>query len=643
MSEFLKRHQIQLTYFTAFTALTAYVIQAYHAMDSIRPSLDEGVYLLKGYLLASGVFTPYQPYGVWMNKMPLSFLIPGWVEVLFSPGLITGRWYAFILSVLILPGIWLIARRFSGEKVATLILVLIAINPTGIKFYAQAISQGLIAFLLVWSLFFLLGEKRRNWQIVMGSVLAAIIVFTRENMLPYILFIVVLMFWQHGKKAGWISFATIGILLLIGHAIFFPEILTNWVKWIPQSITPFLDPWRIRNPEEISYSESISLMSYVLIFMQGLRWHFFVTLGLGITGLLTSIQKLKMNSWKFKPVIVLSGLYVILFLMHTWASLGNDYCKFCLPGYISFFSPIGFILLSILIPALSPTILRGWGWMVSFLFVMITTLFGFATHQDFVRLPSYSNWLDGFFEFPVPWMRKGQLILGKVKFWQILANKFNLTFEQVRLEVLPVLIPTILGFVVGIVWIVLVFLMYRAIKNKRNISLSFLLLTSFLLVAILLSPTWILSGGMFTYDCGTDVMDQIEQSGQQLANQISPGARIDWRVTSMSPILLLYLDDPQLLPAQINSTYSYVNGGDSDYLSKYGFWNVESAYKWMSQADFFLATPPISPDVWRQLQDFGFQEIPPLSPALQCENERFEIQIFQKNVGSIFNKVKVNQ
>jgi len=227
-------------------------------------------------------------------------------------------------------------------------------------------------------------------------------------------------------------------------------------------------------------------------------------------------------------------------------------------------------------------------------------------------------------------MRKGQLILGEVKFWQILANKFNLTFEQVRLEVLPVLIPTLLGFVVGIVWIVLVFLMYRAIKNKRNISLSFLLLTSFLLVAILLSPTWILSGGMFTYDCGTDVMDQIEQSGQQLANQISPGARIDWRVTSMSPIMLLYLDDPQLLPAQINSTYSYVNGGDSDYLSKYGFWNEESAYKWMSQADFFLATPPVSPDVLRQLQDFGFQEIPPLSPALQCENERFEIQIFSR-------------
>jgi hypothetical protein len=337
-----------------------------------------------------------------------------------------------------------------------------------------------------------------------------------------------------------------------------------------------------------------------------------------------------MNSWKFKTAIILLGLFVVLFLMHAWASLGNDYCKFCLPGYISFFSPIGFILLSILIPSFYPTILRGWGWMVSLLFVVSTTLLGFATHQDFVRQPSYSDWLDGFFEFPLPWIREGQLILGEVKFWQILANKFNLTFEQVRLEVLPVLIPTFIGFVVGIVWIVLIFLIYQAIKNKKKFSLSFLLLTSFLLIAILLSPTWILSGGMYTYDCGNDVIDQIEHSGQQLANQISPGAKIDWRVTSMSPILLLYLEHPQLLPAQINSNYSYVYGGDSDYLSKYGFWNEESANKWMSQADFFLATPPISPDVSRQLQDFGFQEISPLSPALQCANEHFEIQIYSR-------------
>jgi len=224
-----------------------------------------------------------------------------------------------------------------------------------------------------------------------------------------------------------------------------------------------------------------------------------------------------------------------------------------------------------------------------------------------------------------------------------LANKYNLSFEQVRLEVLPVLIPTIMGFVVGIVWIVLVFILYRFLRNKKNVSMSFILLTSFLMVGILLSPTWIFGGGVFTYDCRNDVIDQIDQSGQQLADQIEPGAKIDWRVTSMSPVMLLYLENPKLLPAQINSTYSYVKGGDSDYLSKYGFWNEESAYKWMSQADFFLATPPISPDVLRQLQDFGFQEIPPLSPALQCENERFEIQIFQKNVGSIFNKVKVNQ
>ncbi len=634
MIDFLKKQQRKFVLLIAFLAGLVYWIQTYQAIHTLRPSLDEGIYLVKGYFLASGVYTPYQPYGFWMNKMPLSFLIPGWVEVLFGPGLLTGRLYALILSILILPGIWLIARRFSGEKVATLILVLMAINPVGIKLYAQAISQVLVAFLLVWSLFFLLGEKRKYWQVITGSALAAIIVFTRENMLPLVLFVVILMFWQHGKKTGWISFATVSLVLIIGHAIYFPEILTNWVKWLPQSLTPFLDPWRVKKPTEVSTTQAVSWLNYLFIFMQAIRWQFFVTFGLGLSWLAISFSKLKEKPWHKKTAIILSSLFIVLFLMHAWASMGMDYCKYCLPGYIAFFSPLSYIILAILIPAFSTQVLRRWGWLVSIVTVVFTTLFGYSVNQDFVYQSYFKKWLDWFFNLSIPWVRNGKLVLGDVQFWQVLANKFNLSFDQVRLDVLPQLIPTLLGFTMGLILIILSVIIYTFLKKKTNTSLSFILIGIILILGINLSPTWLLGGGVFTYDCGGDVITKVEAAGEQLSQQIPPGSKIDWRVTTTPPVLLLYLQDPQILPAQMNVDYSYVSGGETDYLLRYGFWNDQSASTWLSQSDFLLATPPISEALLNDLEKYGFREIAPLSPALQCDQERFEVQIFTKDKDS---------
>ena len=61
--------------------------------------LDEGAYLLKGYLFATGKYTPFQEYGPWSNHMPFSFLIPGYAQVIFGPGLRTGRYFAIALGL----------------------------------------------------------------------------------------------------------------------------------------------------------------------------------------------------------------------------------------------------------------------------------------------------------------------------------------------------------------------------------------------------------------------------------------------------------------------------------------------------------------------------------------------------------------
>ena len=91
--------RIQVPELLALLGLILYTIQALVYAHLLLPNLDEGSYLYKGYLLAEGVYKPFQPYGFWINKMYLSFFIWGWVQALFAPGLLAPRYAAVFLSL----------------------------------------------------------------------------------------------------------------------------------------------------------------------------------------------------------------------------------------------------------------------------------------------------------------------------------------------------------------------------------------------------------------------------------------------------------------------------------------------------------------------------------------------------------------
>jgi hypothetical protein len=110
--------------------------------------LDEGLYLYKGWLFANGRYTPFQDYGAWTNQMPLAFLIPGWVQMIFGPGLRTGRVMAVALGILALLGLWLTTRRLGGRWVAALCVAVVALNPAAARMVTMAASQGLTACIL---------------------------------------------------------------------------------------------------------------------------------------------------------------------------------------------------------------------------------------------------------------------------------------------------------------------------------------------------------------------------------------------------------------------------------------------------------------------------------------------------------------
>jgi hypothetical protein len=145
-----------------------FLVQSWIYAHTQASLLDEGAYLLKGYLFASGQYWPYQDYGPWTNHMPLAFLIPGYVQELFGPGLRTGRYLAIVLSLLILIGIWIVVQRLGGKWWAALAVWALALNPAVIKLYSLANSQSLLACMFVWTMVLVLGEARPTWQLLGG-------------------------------------------------------------------------------------------------------------------------------------------------------------------------------------------------------------------------------------------------------------------------------------------------------------------------------------------------------------------------------------------------------------------------------------------------------------------------------------------
>jgi len=151
--------------------LVTFIQMIWYAFDQ-KSMVDEGLYLYKGLLFASSIFRPYQDDGPWTHKAPFAYLIPGYIQDWFGPGLRTGRYFAIFLGLLALVGFWLVARRLGKHWWAAAAVWAIAVNPAIIKYYSIASAESLVFCLLSWSLFLVLGEDRPTWQVGLGAFLA---------------------------------------------------------------------------------------------------------------------------------------------------------------------------------------------------------------------------------------------------------------------------------------------------------------------------------------------------------------------------------------------------------------------------------------------------------------------------------------
>ena len=598
-----------------------YALQSAIYIHQIIPTLDEGGYLYKGYLFVTGVYKPYQDYGPLTNKMPLSFLIPGWVQATFGPGLRSGRYFAIVLGVLMLLGLWLAARRLSGRWWAAAVVWAVAIDPILVKMYAQALSEGLVAAMLPWVFFLLLkapGTVSRLWRTTLGALLLGIVVATRQNMIVMAPFVLAYIFWQYGRRTGWWGLAGFALPLLFFHALYWPNIMQVWLAWIPRGLLPFLDSLRPQLSGTPVWNPDTSLEGKLFAFWMAIRHHFIALVGALCTWLLWP----KKAAWKspehFKAAVLLSASLFILTAAHAAAAFGADYCQSCFTIYLSFFSEIGLLLTAVAFSAWDkkPGIVRQTLALVTAVVVTVGTAYAGMADLD----PILMN-------LQAPRIRSAQILSGSTELWRLLSNKFNVSYDRL-LVILPLAAGLLAGLLIIIAALAASTVGGRRHKPANRFAPGSLALLILFLSGVVLSPTLVLGGGDADPACG-DVLTAYETAGTHLASLIPPGSQVFWN-GGLAPVPLLYLPGVRIYPPQLNDGYARRIGGDGSQLFQHGYWNDDIAQQWLHQADFVLVEGwRYKGEMHQDISPAEFNELPATQPIVTCKDGA-QIRIFRR-------------
>ncbi len=547
-----------------------YLWQAGGYARTTASSLDEGAYLYKGWLFASGQYHPFELNGPQTNKAPLAFLIPGYAEVIFGPGLRTGRTLAVLFGALAVVVTGWTARRLAGDWLAAGAVWAFALSPVLIKTYSEAVSQSEVAFTLALALALSLGEDRPAWQLALGGFLAGALIMIRQNMVVVLPLLVLYIWWQHGAKKALYSALSGAAVLAFFHALYWPYIMQLWTAWLPAAVTGWLPEVAYSGPGKAVWNPSIDLAGRMLSVFQGVRFHFAAAVGC-IFGLIFWPRRSAFSTAGFRQAIFLAVLFASLLLMHSWAAIGNDYCVFCFTPYLAFFSLTGLLLTCLLLQAIPPQAPRVRQALMVLAVLVLCTGIAYSAVEDLG---------DPLLALSVPRLREGRILPGTTTLGELLANKF--AWERVVTERAASLAA---GALAGAAILAAAWLLYRLLQ-RRGWSYGYVLGTAFLGLGVLLSP-W-LAGSAGRPDCGgLDVIRLNEQAGGYLAQHMQPGRTTYWN-GGLSVAPLLYAPQARIYLPQINDGYAFVQGGATQDLLKYGLWNEELDSRWLAEADYII-------------------------------------------------------
>ena len=597
-----------------------YAVQSWMYAHTQSSILDEGAYLLKGYLFATGKYTPFQEYGPWSNHMPFSFLIPGYVQVLFGPGLRTGRYLAIVLGLLTLLGIWFLARRLGNRWWAAAAVWLLVLNIPLIKTFSVMASQGLVAFMFVWVLVMTLGKQRPTWQILLGVALAGLMMLTRINLTPVLPILILYIFWEYGKKIGLWSLL-IGILVVgLGHALFWPGILRLWAAWLPLKWIPFFEQFAKPVGALPNWNPDVSVGDRLLSFFQGMRIQFFAIVGALFAWMWWPSKSGWRSEWRFRAGVFLSVVFGLLFAFHMWASLGKNYCVFCFSTYLSFFSFLGMLLGILFISSIKEFKDRFGKWLPFLIILILSIGIGFSAKGIWAEQQTVEHLARQILRTEVPRVSSSRIQAGNVPLWGLLSNKFGWSEMEIfttSYDVSRTVVPVLVGLVFALIIIKFGAAWWNKIVGETQFNNAGAF-SVFLLLGTLI--TFGLGATPGDRDCGWNVIESYEVGGAHLAEQVPAGSKVYWW-GGLSTVPLLYLPDVEIYSPQINNGYSFRLGGDPDDLLRYGWWNQALADQWVREADVLLIEARLYGGFATTFaESYAFDEVSPTDPLVPCRS-----------------------
>jgi len=557
--------------------LILYSAQAWYFANSLDSIGDEGSYLYKGYVFARGDYYPFQEYTFWTNKAPLAFLIPGYIQLWFGPGLGVGRDFAIVLSILMLAGVWITARRLGGKGWAAVAVWTFALSFAQISVYSEAVSQGLVACMMAWMFVLTLGGNRPLWQLILGSALSMLIVMTRQNMAVVPALLVAYIFWQYGTRAGWWALGTTTVLFIGFHLLYWPDILQIWAPWLPKSLTPFLDNFRIIAPlAGTEFTFDASTLSRFQSFATGVHDYFFIFCG----SLSALILWPKRDAWKsssqFKMAVFLGTTFFSLFLLHTLASLPTDFCVHCFSAYQAFYTTAGFFFILVVFSnGLSTSKPR--------LLILVVSLLFFAANFGLYYYQRWGGWLLDTIQLPRvnKIIRQGEFSSTSLR--DILTYTFKLA-PDIQKRIVPVGAGILLGLIlIALVWAVHHFRLQKRLTWRY--PLANMLLACCLFVGTVFPA--VLKDTAGQEKCSSHFLSYYEEAGRTLAKLIPPGSHVYWNGSGRHLAFMLYMKDIKIFPPQIHAGGGYVIG-DSQRLLKFGLYNEELDKQWRDSADILI-------------------------------------------------------
>jgi hypothetical protein len=597
----------KLAYLLAALAGLVYFFTALNLAHHTTSFLDEGLYTYKGWLFATGQYRPFADYSVWTNHMPLSFLIPGYVQKFFGPSLRTARYFMIFVGLLTQLGLWVVVRRWANRWWALGVVWVFALNPASIKLYTLSISQGLVACIFVWMLVVMLAEDLPLWRMLLGAVMASLLFSTRLNM-AFVLPLVLLYFWwEYGfKKAFFAGLAGLGAFLFV-QGLFYPDVLKMWGDWLPFS---FLDAYRpqsnvpyTRVPESEEVRTPYRIALYLLL---TLRLHFVALFSILSTWLL--FPRVRKFTPRIRAAVFLSVLFVVLFGAHAMNTFSDDRCVSCLLLYVAYFDFLGLILLPLAFPLL--TTAHGKLKRASLIGISALTILGlgFSAYED-ISLDLAHRIL--------PYVRDLYL-------WS--AARYVLGLEELfffRVAYLALAVS------LGLVIFALFLLRSRRRQPAARTSLGYKALLFMLVVGLILSPTKILGRGNDFFACPeSDVLVRFEEAGAELRSVIPAGSQVYW--SGRLDAIFLYLPEVKIYAPQLNQVHNFVIGGDADERLKFGMWNDALAAQWLREADFVLSELGNTQAFEQAAFDSGdYLKVGSTGSIEQCREWRSVIEVYQ--------------